>query len=149
MKYEYGDYISLCWEGTPDALFIKGHVPFDEAIEKLRQWGDDPRFVLGAPVHEYARWSLDAASEYTHNLRNYSVPGRGRFPVTMIPVIRERTLDEITAFELLGEEECNTTNGEHWVDNIRYAAMAKPHLLMSRIIHLADVLQKRFKRMKK
>jgi len=81
-----GDVISIDWEGVSDVEFIRGHVPLEQAQQKLKD-------ELGEPVvsikHIWARW-VPAPPGYDYRMMLYTYPdyAKGRFPVT------EATLEE-------------------------------------------------------
>lgn len=110
----HGEVIDLVWpEGNDDGdLFIKGHLPDDDARERIlhesdeletladRTFADDcdpceedmddrchSLAVNAEVVRGYGRWSREAVCiEENLNgiLRFYLEPGRGRFPVTRV-----------------------------------------------------------------
>lgn len=86
-RYEDGQYMNLVWDGTPDAYHIKGHVNHADGIKTLIGEGvieDDSK--IGQAVHKYGRWSTEGDTEWTHTLREYKNPGRGRFKITVFGV---------------------------------------------------------------
>ncbi len=90
MRYEYGQYMALIWDGTPDAYFIKGHVSDalgKETIEAEACLDAREAEALGEGEHRYGRWSMEPCEDGNgHVLRDYKDPGRGRFKVTMFGV---------------------------------------------------------------
>ncbi len=82
MKTKDGDIIELCWDGGPEAFYIRGHIPFAKAKEILLDYYEPMDCKVEEPVHKYARWSCDARVEYDHSLMDYNDPGRGRFKIT-------------------------------------------------------------------
>lgn len=116
MKTEYGEVIELVWpEGNDDGeLFVRGHVPFNEAREELlgasggledlavqSLEGEDEaedysdavyqrmtELLDGARFeHRFARWSQESNPEFDEAgsvLRDYRSRGRGRFSVTKV-----------------------------------------------------------------
>ena len=96
MRHENGHYISLFWDGTLDAYYIKGHVTQNEGVRGLI--GEEvilSSAEVGPAEHRYGRWSCqgDAPDGCTHGLRDYKESGRGRFPVTIFPA-QEAKSDE-------------------------------------------------------
>ncbi len=87
MKTKDGDFIELCWEGGPEAFYIRGHIPFDRAMEILFQHIDEDAYKVSRPIHKYARWSCDARVEFDHSLMEYNTPGKGRFKITAFDCI--------------------------------------------------------------
>ncbi len=87
--------IALCWDGTPDALYIRGHIPFERAHEIVADSDDSGFHRLGVPYHAYAFWACMGWSEYNHTLVEKNEPGRGRFKVTVFQVIGDRSVDEM------------------------------------------------------
>ena len=87
--YKDGDHICLVWDGHAEDFFVKGHLIFEKALAVLEQEGCTEGYELGEPSHRYARWSCqgDAPDGCSHVLRDYKFPARGRFKVTMFPVI--------------------------------------------------------------
>lgn len=85
-----GEYIPLIWDGTPDALYIRGHVNYKDGLEILIQAGViDPDEItdIGLAEHCYGRWSIEPGENGNqHCLRDYSKPGRGRFKITMFGI---------------------------------------------------------------
>ncbi len=114
-----GEVISLIWEGSPDAFFVKGHVPESEALAELemeevlitgyskydKEKGESVwtwlKAILGPAMHRYARWSMEPGPDDTTSiLRDYSEPGRGRFPVTQFTVLGWHKSQEFPEREL-------------------------------------------------
>lgn len=82
-KFANGEYMSLSWDGKPDAYYIMGHVTHDEGIEILQREGIiDNDTIIGRAEHIYGRWSIET-DEHLQMLREYSSSGRGRFKITM------------------------------------------------------------------
>ena len=81
MKTKEGEFIDLSWDCGPEAFYIRGHIPLDEAKKILTTHirGD---YKTEEPVHKYARWSCDARVEHDHSLIDYDKPGKGRFKIT-------------------------------------------------------------------
>lgn len=81
-----GDYISLCWEGMPEAYYVKGHVSFDEACGIVaREERFDPAALHS--TRKYARFVFrqeGTPDGCDHTLKVYSVPAPGRFKVTEV-----------------------------------------------------------------
>ncbi len=107
-----GEVILLIWEGDPEDFFVKGHLTEEEVMDALnheellekgvhyfdkgtREWDwqwHKPK--LGTSPHRYGRWSMEPGpDDCSQTLRDYSEPGRGRFPVTKIPVIEWVKID--------------------------------------------------------
>jgi len=55
MKEKPGEIILLCWDGKPDAYYVKGHVPYNEAIYAVCDYeGFDPEKMKAS--HVWAKW---------------------------------------------------------------------------------------------
>jgi len=82
-----GDYISLVWDGVPAALFVRGHVPVEQAVQTIEEYHGG-NTLYRDPVPTYARWSCQPTDDGTGQvLRTYDSPGRGRFPVMRATVV--------------------------------------------------------------
>lgn len=81
-----GDFIPIDWEGVSDVEFIRGHVPLDQAQQKLK---DELGESVVSVKHIWARW-VPAPPGYDYRMMLYTYPdyAKGRFPVT------EATLEE-------------------------------------------------------
>lgn len=81
-----GDYIPLCWEGTPEAYYIKGHIPFPEACGIVaREEALDPATLHS--THKHARFVFrqeGTPDGCDHTLKVNSMPAPGRFKVTEV-----------------------------------------------------------------
>lgn len=76
-----GEYICLSWDGVPDALFVRGHLPVCDAVMAIEGYHDGD-YIYRAPVRAWARWSCQPREDGPgHVLRDYAAPGRGRFKV--------------------------------------------------------------------
>lgn len=79
----------MCWEGKPNAFYVKGHVGSIEAREKIaKEENLDPACLFNA--HKYARWVFpQEGTPYgcDFTLKVYPLPGRGRFKVTEVKSI--------------------------------------------------------------
>lgn len=86
----HGEFIELReeWGSLYDAEYVvRGHVTEDEYRQALTDWwedyqGEDPPATEPCQ-HLWARWSITPHFESGLELRLYSEPGRGRFPVTV------------------------------------------------------------------
>lgn len=111
MKYQDGDYICLTWEDDdPEFFALKGHLPLEEARQifdgtsnRLCEMEDFRWYLPSSPIHAYARWSREGSPLNGPSLRVYNESARGRFPVTMVNVLRRRTDEEME--ELLDQME--------------------------------------------
>ncbi len=85
-RYNDGDYMPLIWDGQPDAFYIKGHVNTKDGWSILvdEEVVDDRK--IGQAEQIYGRWSTEGDTEWTHTLREYRNPGRGRFKITVFKV---------------------------------------------------------------
>lgn len=82
-----GDVISLVWEGSADALFVRGHMDTMEAVIVLEDHYDG-LYQYAAPVKAWARWSVGPSPDgCQQSLVDYDAPGRGRFPVMRAEVL--------------------------------------------------------------
>lgn len=82
-----GEHINLIWDGTPDAFYLKGHIEHSIGINTLLDEGViNDGSEVGQAVHKYGRWSTQGDTEWTHTLREYKNPGRGRFKITVFGV---------------------------------------------------------------
>jgi hypothetical protein len=90
-KYKHGEYIYLYWGGRPELFFVAGHMTCEEA-RAILEYEEGADYEFSDPVPMYARYSMEynCDGEPGHVLREYKNPGRGRFPVMMAAVIRER-----------------------------------------------------------
>lgn len=81
-----GDFIPIAWEGVSDVEFIRGHIPLDQAQQKLK---DELGELVVSVKHIWARW-VPAPPGYDYRMMLYTYPdyAKGRFPVT------EATLEE-------------------------------------------------------
>ena len=88
MRYENGEYMTLIFDGSPDAYYIMGHVAHKEGIDTLINEGViDEESEVGFGVHKYGRWSIEPFEDGNrHVLREYQKPGRGRFKITVFGV---------------------------------------------------------------
>ncbi|MFA4834826.1 MAG: hypothetical protein WC749_01975 [Dehalococcoidia bacterium] len=115
-----GEPILLIWEGWPQTLFVKGHLPQEAALRSL---GDEDLLVqvdrhydkdrkewiwgwyearLSVSFHRYARWSIEPGPDgCSQVLRDYTDPGRGRFPVTQFEIISWDKVKEADSIESL------------------------------------------------
>lgn len=97
--------MQLVYDGWPDAFYIRGHVTDDEALSILEESEENERLDMAyvekdwvktlykartaSPLRQYARWSIEPGPDGSYQtLRDYKVKGRGRFPVTVIQVIK-------------------------------------------------------------
>ena len=86
-RYEDGQYMPLIWDGPADAYYIKGHVSHADGIETLiGECAIEDDSDIGQAVHKYGRWSTEGDVEWTHTLREYTGPGRGRFKITVFGI---------------------------------------------------------------
>lgn len=95
-----GSLISLHWDGDPEALYVRGHVPpetFREAVAGYYgvddiSFGDTP-ILTSEPVHRWGRYCFDGQDSYGNArraLRTFNTPSRGAFKVTAADVTWER-----------------------------------------------------------
>ena len=85
-KYNNGDYMSLIWDGQPDAFYIKGHVNTEDGWAILADEGIVEGREIGQAEQIYGRWSTEGDTEWPLTLREYKSSGRGRFKITMFGV---------------------------------------------------------------
>ena len=93
-----GEYLSLITEGPPDALYVRGHITHEAAMESVCREDEDIQYdckkhlnvvrVFAAASHTYGRWSMEPADDGDkHCLRLCRGPGRGRFKLTELEII--------------------------------------------------------------
>ncbi len=96
-----GEYLSLIADGTVDSLYVRGHITHDEAIESIRQQGEDVQYdyeknlnvvrLFGPAYHIYGRWSMQPTDDGNrHCLELCPGPGRGRFKLTELTIMGTR-----------------------------------------------------------
>jgi len=82
-----GEYIHLVWEGTADALFVRGHMEPMEAVIVLEDYHDG-MYQYKTPVRAWARWSVGPSPDgCSQCFVDYDAPGRGRFEVMRAEVV--------------------------------------------------------------
>ena len=97
MTYSHGAFIHLCWpECIPEYLVVTGHVSHNEAIAAVNDHA--VYYKICQSVHRYGRWGIASGEDgWERRFYDYTTPGRGRFPVTLLPVIGRRDDAEIDA----------------------------------------------------
>lgn len=85
-RFNDGDYMSLLWDGQPDAFYIKGHVNTETGLAILTDEDVIGDRKIGRAEQIYGRWSTEGDTEWKHILREYKNPGRGRFKITVFRI---------------------------------------------------------------
>ena len=90
--YTGGEVIYLQWDGRPDDLVVRGHMPPVVAAQLLDlEYGG--QYVTRLPEPAWGRWSCEPGPDGTECvLREYEEPGRGRFPIMVADIVAERPL---------------------------------------------------------
>jgi len=106
-----GEFISLIYDGEPDAFYIRGHISDKDALEILDYYDCLTKIEMKlinkdyVPIyykadiegiyHRYGRWSIEPGPDgCIQCLRDYKDKGRGRFPITQITIRDWEKLNE-------------------------------------------------------
>jgi hypothetical protein len=83
-RFADGEYITLVWDGQPDAHYFKGHISHEDGMTYLLEEEIiDEETIIGHARHIFGRWSMEPGeNDNQHILREYNKPGRGRFKIT-------------------------------------------------------------------
>lgn len=79
-----GEVIELEWPCEPDAIFVRGWVPAEEALAALVLVYGDMDLTAADLKYCWGRWAQTAASRaegWNAELRVYDEPGPGRFKI--------------------------------------------------------------------